>query len=127
MTCTWFYSTLEQISNTNSSFLDSGLSSRVLIDGKLTHHIRYEESLWSLVSGECLQIHLEKTSELYWTALLEGEPEIDKTKLDTTRDICEFDQQTQTDFQKVMYDHRQKLQGKPTSDEQVRPIIQDFL
>ena len=69
--------------------------------------------------GECVQVHLEKTKELYWTALLEGEPEIDKTKLDTTRNIAEFDDQTQADFQKVMYDHHQKLQGKPTSDEQV--------
>ena len=75
--------------------------------------------MWSLVPGECLQIHLEKTDELYWTALFEGEQEIDKTKLDTSRDISDFDQQTQADFQKVMYDHHQKLQGKPTSDEQV--------
>lgn len=96
------------------------MQTRVIIDGKLTHRIRHEECFWSLVPGECLQIHLEKTNELYWTALLEGEPEIDKSKIDTTRDISEFDQQTQADFQKVVYDHHQKLQGKPTSDEQVR-------
>jgi len=97
---------------------DSQLTSRVIVDGKLTQRIRHEESIWSLVPGECLQIHLEKANELYWTALLEGEQEIDKTKLDTTKDISEFDEQTQADFQKVMYDHHQKLQGKPTSEEQ---------
>ena len=99
--------------------LDSELQSRMIVEGPLTHRVRHEECFWSLVPGECIQIHLEKTKELYWTALLKGEPEIDKTKLDTTRDINEFDQQTQADFQKVMYDHHQKLQGKPTSEEQV--------
>ena len=52
-------------------------------------------------------------------SVLEGDTEIDKTKVDTTRDISEFDEQTQSDFQHVMYDHHQKLQGKPTSQEMV--------
>ncbi len=75
--------------------------------------------MWSLVVGESIQINLEKSKDIYWTALIEGEAEIDRTKLDTTRDISEFDDQTQADFQKVMFDHHQKLQGKPTSEEQV--------
>ena len=103
-------------------FTDSGFTSKLIVDGKFTQRIRDEESIWSLVPGECIQIHIEKIKEVFWTALLQGEPEIDKTQLDTTRDISEFDEQTQSDFQKVMYDHRQKIQGKPTSEEQVNQI-----
>ena len=101
------------------SIADSGLTSNILLEGKLTKRIKCDESLWSLMPGECVQLNLEKHQDIYWTAVLEDEPEIDRTKIDTTRDISEFDQQTQSDFQRVMYDHQQKLQGKPTSQEQV--------
>ena len=79
--------------------------------------------MWSLEPKMCIQINLEKAEERFWTAVLEGDPEIDKTKVDTTRDISDFDEQTQTDFHRVMYDHQQKLQGKPTSQEVVRCVL----
>ena len=95
------------------------MSNRIIVDGKLTHNVKCGESLWSLVAGDSIQVSLEKSKDIYWTALIDGEVEIDKTKLDTSRNISEFDEQTQVDFQKVVYDHHQKLQGKPTSEEQV--------
>lgn len=54
-----------------------------------------------------------------WKSVLKGDAEIDLTKVDTTRDMSEFDDETQGGVRKVMYDYQQKLQGKPTSDEQV--------
>lgn len=76
--------------------------------------------MWLLEGGKHIIVSLDKTEERFWTAVLEGDEEIDKTKVDTTRDISDFDEQTQSDFQHVMYDHHQKLQGKPTSQELVR-------
>jgi len=75
--------------------------------------------MWLLEGGKHIIVNLDKTEERFWTAVLEGDAEIDKTKVDTTRDISDFDEQTQSDFQHVMYDHHQKLQGKPTSQELV--------
>lgn len=75
--------------------------------------------MWLLEAGEFVVINLEKREERFWTAVLEGDTEIDKSKVDTTRDISDFDEQTQSDFEHVMYDHHQKLQGKPTSQEKV--------
>ena len=75
--------------------------------------------MWLLEVGKHIVVTLDKTEERFWTAVLEGDVEIDKTKVDTTRDISDFDEQTQSDFQHVMYDHHQKLQGKPTSQELV--------
>lgn len=39
--------------------------------------------------------------------------------MDTSRDISEFDQESQAAIQKVTYDHHMKMLGKPTSNEQV--------
>jgi len=91
----------------------------VLIDGKLQWSVKCEDSMWLLEVGKHIIVSLDKTEERFWTAVLEGDAEIDKTKVDTTRDISDFDEQTQSDFQHVMYDHHQKLQGKPTSQELV--------
>ena len=33
--------------------------------------------------------------------------------------VGDFDEETQSDLRKVMYDQQQKMMGKPTSDEQV--------
>lgn len=89
----------------------------ILVDGKLQWPIKCEDSMWLLEAGKQIIVSLDKVEERFWTTVLEGDTEIDKTKVDTTRDISEFDEQTQSDFQHVMYDHHQKLQGKPTSQE----------
>lgn len=94
----------------------------ILVDGKLQWPIKCEDSMWLLEAGKQIIVSLEKVEERFWTTVLEGDTEIDKTKVDTTRDISEFDEQTQSDFQHVMYDHHQKLQGKPTSQEMVCTI-----
>lgn len=95
------------------------IGSGVLLDGNLQRTVKSEESMWLLEAGEFVVINLEKREERFWTAVLEGDTEIDKSKVDTTRDISDFDEQTQSDFEHVMYDHHQKLQGKPTSQEKV--------
>ena len=97
------------------------------MDGKLQRTIKCEDSMWLLEGGKFIIVNLEKREERFWTAVLEGDAEIDKTKVDTTRDISDFDEQTQSDFEHVMYDHRQKLQGKPTSQELVSTVVMQLM
>ena len=54
-----------------------------------------------------------------WKSVLEGEQGIDLTKVDTTRNISEFDEEAQAAIQRVTYDHHMKMLGKPTSQEKV--------
>ncbi|XP_068675149.1 nudC domain-containing protein 3-like [Montipora foliosa] len=89
----------------------------VLLEGKLQRRVKCEESMWLLEGGKFVIVNLEKSEERFWTSVLDGDIEIDKTRVDTTRNISDFDEQTQSDFEHVMYDHHQKLQGKPTSQE----------
>ena len=43
--------------------------------------------------------------------------EIDTTKVDSTRDVSDYDGETQGHIRKIMFDQHQKRLGKPTSDE----------
>ena len=91
-----------------------------MVDGELQWKIHAEESMWTLIPGEHIHISLDKVEDRWWTCVIKGDKEIDKSKIDTTRDISEFDEQTQCDYERVMYDQRQKMLGKPTSQEMVR-------
>ena len=98
------------------------LPSQVIIDKPLLHRVKVEESMWSIETGNgcCIYINLEKTKEIMWKSVLEGEQGIDLTKVDTTRNISEFDEEAQAAIQRVTYDHHMKMLGKPTSQEKVR-------
>ena len=71
-------------------FLDSGLTSRVLMEGSLSEKVRCEESLWSLIPSQYISICLEKVQAKWWTRVLETDPEIDKQKIDTTQQVNVF-------------------------------------
>lgn len=96
----------------------SQFKSKILMTGELPFIVKCEESMWSLLPGDCVQINLEKHEHRWWTSVLVGDPKIDKQSIDTTQQVSEFDDQTQSDIRKVMYDQQQKRMGKPTSDEQ---------
>lgn len=66
-----------------------------------------------------LTITLEKTKEIMWKSVFQGEEGIDLAKVDTTRDISEFDPECQAAIQRVTYDEHMKRLGKPTSGQAV--------
>lgn len=97
---------------------DPKFTSMELVQGTLPFQVKCDDSLWSLVPGDSLQINLEKQEHRWWTCVLDGDAEIDKEKIDTTTHVQDFDDQTQADIRKVMYDQEQKMKGLPTSEEQ---------
>lgn len=85
--------------------------------GELSFKVRKDESVWSIVPGQHISIHLEKASERWWEALLIGEPKIDLTKIDCSRNLDEMGSEEQMKVQELMWNHQQKLLGKPTSEQ----------
>lgn len=78
-------------------------------------------SKWSLYwFNTFLQIHLEKTIERWWDALLEGEPKIELGKIDCSRNLDELGNAEQMKVQELMWNHQQKLLNRPTSEKLVR-------
>uniref|UniRef100_A0A8B9YW32 NudC domain-containing protein 3 n=1 Tax=Buteo japonicus TaxID=224669 RepID=A0A8B9YW32_9AVES len=94
-----------------------GSSQRVLMEGKLTHKINTESSLWSLEPGKCVLISLNKGDEYWWNAILEGEEQIDIDKINKERSMATVDEEEHAVLDRLTFDYHQKLQGKPQSHE----------
>ena len=79
--------------------------------------------MWTLEDGtdhKTLVVTLEKTRETWWPTLLQDAPPeevVDTQKVDSTKQMSEYDEKTQATIRKIMFDQRQKAQGLPTSDE----------
>uniref|UniRef100_UPI00398F094E nudC domain-containing protein 3 n=1 Tax=Pristiophorus japonicus TaxID=55135 RepID=UPI00398F094E len=94
-----------------------GGSERVIIDGKLTHKINTENSMWSLEPGRCILINLNKNGEYWWNAILEGEETIDIDRINKERSMATVDEEEHAVLDRLTFDYHQKMQGKPQSHE----------
>ncbi|KFW74375.1 NudC domain-containing protein 3, partial [Manacus vitellinus] len=94
-----------------------GSNQHVLMEGKLTHKINTESSLWSLEPGKCILINLNKGDEYWWNAILEGEEQIDIDKINKERSMATVDEEEHAVLDRLTFDYHQKLQGKPQSHE----------
>eukprot|EP00537_Pseudo-nitzschia_pungens_P000018 CAMPEP_0172368902 /NCGR_PEP_ID=MMETSP1060-20121228/29631_1 /TAXON_ID=37318 /ORGANISM="Pseudo-nitzschia pungens, Strain cf. cingulata" /LENGTH=392 /DNA_ID=CAMNT_0013093643 /DNA_START=41 /DNA_END=1219 /DNA_ORIENTATION=- len=92
---------------------------RTFVDGKLVDGIRVDESTWSVESGVMI-VTLEKKAKKFWTAVYEDDIEkykIDTELVDSRRRIDEYDDATQAQFRKTIFDQNQYHLNGPTSDE----------
>lgn len=97
--------------------VNEGGSQRVLMEGEFTHKINTESSLWSLEPGQCVLLSLSKTGEVWWSAVLKGEAEIDVNQINRERTMATVDEEEHAVLDRLSFDYQQKLQGKPQSHE----------
>ena len=82
--------------------------------------VKAADSYWNLgeAHGEhCVSVYLEKERESWWKSAVHGHEEIDTTKVDSTKDMYDYDDETQGHIRKIMFDQHQKRLGKPTSED----------
>ncbi|XP_060764374.1 nudC domain-containing protein 3 [Neoarius graeffei] len=94
-----------------------GVSEKVLMEGEFTHKINTENSLWSLEPGRCVLLSLSKCGEVWWTAVLKGEREIDVNQINRERSMATVGEEEHAVLDRLTFDYQQKLQGKPQSHE----------
>lgn len=99
------------------------VADQVLIDGVLDDTIIASESMWTINHGgnsdvPQIVITLEKSRETWWSRVVVGDPQIDTCKVDSSKHIDEYDEETQAAIRKIVFQQRQKLAGIPTPDEQ---------
>jgi len=105
--------------------LPSGSALIAPIEGTLFAKIRQAESTWTLESTThhsqkvtTLQLILEKVQKTWWATVLSGDtPLIDTTMVDSTRHICTYDDETQAQIRRILFDQRQERLGLQTSQQ----------
>ena len=98
-----------------------------LIDGELQEKIKCEESFWNVEDNEYLNINFEKMEERIWKTVVLGDEEIDPKTVDQTKNMEEFDLETQGHLQKVLYERNRKMMGLPTTEEEnTQNMLNDF-
>jgi hypothetical protein len=105
------------ISVTTRHVPDGGTEPLILLQGDLVERIQPSESSWTLEDGGILTLLLYKQRPMIWKRVLQGDPEIDTTLVDNRRHIAEYDESTQAQIRKIMFDQQQARQGLPSSDQ----------
>ena len=91
---------------------------KVLIDDDFCEKIKPDDSNWTLEDGQSLVFYLEKAGEVIWKSAFKGGKEIDTKKVDNSKHIDEFDNETQAALNKIMYEQNRKRNGLPTTEEE---------
>ena len=60
---------------------------------------------------------LYKQKKAFWSAILEGDDKIDTTMVDSRRKIDDYDDATQAQIRKIIFDQNQARKGLSSSDE----------
>ena len=89
-----------------------------IIDGELAEKVIVDDSLWSIEDNEYITVNLEKMEERIWKTVILGDEEIDPKTVDQTKNMEEFDLETQGHLQKVLYERNRKMAGLPTTEEE---------
>ncbi|XP_042864669.1 nudC domain-containing protein 3-like isoform X2 [Penaeus japonicus] len=103
----------------------SSTSWQTLVMGDFPHGIKVEDSVWSLVPGDHILIHMEKAEERWWDRLLTNEDSIDLKKINAERDFATLPEEDQQRIQELVWNKKQQEIGKPTSDQMVSNCLLD--
>ena len=77
-----------------------------------------DDSTWSVEDQRLLLVVLEKAEENIWKTVVIGDEEIDTSKVDNSKRIDQFDEETQGALRKILYEQNRKNNGLPTSEEE---------
>uniref|UniRef100_A0A1B6KVN7 CS domain-containing protein n=1 Tax=Graphocephala atropunctata TaxID=36148 RepID=A0A1B6KVN7_9HEMI len=89
-----------------------------VVDGQLAFKHHKDESIWTLLPGKQISIHLEKSGERWWDRLLTTETGRDLTSVDATRDVADLPPEDQMQVEKVMVQEERKRLGLESLEHQ---------
>ena len=89
-----------------------------LVDGEFCEKIKGDESNWSLEDNKNLILFIEKAQEVIWKSAFKGDREIDTKKVDNSKRIDEFDNDTQAALNKIVYEQNRKKNGLLSTEEE---------
>jgi hypothetical protein len=87
-------------------------------EGEFCEKIKGDESNWSVEDSKSLILFIEKGQEIIWKSAFKGHKEIDTKKVDNSKRIDEFDNDTQAALNKIVYEQNRKKNGLLTTEEE---------
>lgn len=90
----------------------------VFFQAEFCEKVKADESNWSLEDQKFLILFLDKAQETIWKSAFKGHKEIDTKKVDNSKRIDEFDNDTQAALNKIVYEQNRKRNGLPTTEEE---------
>jgi hypothetical protein len=87
-------------------------------EGEFCEKIKGDESNWSVEDSKSLILFIEKGQEVIWKSAFKGHKEIDTKKVDNSKRIDEFDNDTQAALNKIVYEQNRKKNGLLTTEEE---------
>ena len=83
----------------------AGADPPVNLTGTLGGDVRPGDCLWTIERGSSaasLTVTLDKGVQTWWRCVVEGHPTIDATKVDSTRPVTDYDEETQASIRKLV-------------------------
>ena len=108
--------TIATVDSTGTSGDGGDGKPHTFVEGKLVEKIRADESTWTL-EGSVLVVTLDKLKKTFWDTVIEGDEKIDTDLIDSKRHISEYDDATQGQIRKIIFDQNQERRGLETSDD----------
>lgn len=87
-------------------------------DADFCEKVKSDEANWTIEDNKNLVFYLDKAQEVIWKSAFKGDKEIDTTKVDNSKKIEEFDNDTQAALNKIIYEQNRKKNGLPTTEEE---------
>lgn len=96
----------------------TGSTSSVDIDGEFEFAVRGDESMWTINTSQDsntgakysqILLTLDKVQHTWWQHVIKGHPQIDTTKVDSSQNIGDYDEQTQASIRKLMFEQKQQV------------------
>lgn len=91
-------------------------SDEVLLEGGLCKKCKHTDAIWSIDKTR-LEIHLDKSAEIWWDCLVQNEPRLDLSKIDCSRPFEELSDEAQAKIEELTWNQERKRLGLPTSEE----------
>ena len=90
----------------------------VIVEGEFFESVKRDESTWTIDDGTKLMLDLVKADDNIWKTIFKGDAEIDTSKVDNSKKMSDFDEETQGGLRKVLYEQNRKQRGLPTTEEE---------
>ncbi|KAF5290362.1 hypothetical protein FQA39_LY14745 [Lamprigera yunnana] len=87
-----------------------------LLVGDLCQKIKHNDAIWS-VDDHKLDMHLDKSSEMWWDCLVTNEPKLNLSKIDCSRPFEELPEEAQAKIEELSWNQERKRLGLPTSEQ----------